>query len=596
MLTRVTMALVLFVLLVNTLAARPLLESFLFAVALAVGLTPELLPMIVSVTLARGALRMARLKVIVKRLSAVQDLGAMDVLCTDKTGTLTLACPRVEHALDAQGAPAPRVFELAWLNSHFGAGLGSALDDALLHHATSGDGGWHKQGELPFDFQRRRASVLLAAAQRRLLVVKGAPEDVLRECAFVAAAGGPLPLDDAARERLARQFEAEGAQGLRLLAVAVRELEPARAAPLAVADERGLVFEGWVAFADPPKPTAPAALRSLAEHGVALKIVTGDTEAVTRHLCGQLGVAVEGVVTGTQIAAMDEAALRAAAVRANLFCRTNPQQKQRVVRALQAGGHVVGYLGDGINDAPPLHAADVGISVDSAVDVAKQAADLVLMAHDLDVLRDGIREGRRSFLNVDKYVRMATSSNFGNMASMAAAALFLPFLPMLPLQILLNNFLYDLSELPIPTDRVDDADLLRPQRWDAARVRGFMFRFGALSSVFDLLAFGLLYGVMHVPAAVFQSAWFVQSMATQALVIFLIRTPRAAWRDRPSGWLVLSSLAVVALAAALPFSPWAAFFGFVALPGEVLLAMGGLTLGYLATVETAKRLFRPRTA
>ena len=319
--------------------------------------------------------------------------------------------------------------------------------------------------------------------------------------------------------------------------------------------------------------------------------MTGDNEAVTRHLCGSLGVAIEGVLTGPMIAAMDDAALRAAATRANLFCRVTPEQKNRIVRALQADGRVVGYLGDGINDAPPLHSADVGISVDSAVDVAKQAADLVLLQHDLGVLRDGIREGRRTLINVNKYVLMATSSNFGNMVSMAAAALFLPFLPMRPVQVLLNNFLYDLSELPIPTDRVAEADLLTPRRWDTAFIRNFMLCFGPLSSLFDLLAFGLLYGVMHASTTVFQTAWFVLSMTTQVLVIFVIRTARAAWRDRPSAGLAAASLGVVAIAIALPLLPWGQTFGFVPLPFEVSGLIVGLTLAYLAAAEAAKQLF-----
>jgi len=360
---------------------------------------------------------------------------------------------------------------------------------------------------------------------------------------------------------------------------------------VSAADEHDLVFAGFVAFADPPKLSTAETLRALQAEGVALKIITGDNEAVTRHLCGVLGLPVAGVLTGQQIAAMDDPALRAGVARANLFCRVTPEQKNRIVLAVKANGHVVGYLGDGINDAPPLHSADVGISVDAAVDVAKQAADLVLLQHDLGVLHDGVREGRRTLLNVDKYVLMATSSNFGNMTSMAAASLFLPFLPMRPVQILLNNFLYDFSELAIPTDRVDDADLRSPQRWDITTIRNFMLCFGPLSSLFDLLAFGLLYLVMRTPVAMFQTAWFVQSMATQVLVIFVIRTRRALWRDRPSPWLAAGSVAVVAAAIALPFTALGEAFGFVALPLPVLMLLLGLTLAYLASAEAAKHLF-----
>ena len=589
LLARLTVALVLFVLLINTLYQRPLLESFLFAVALAVGLTPELLPMIVSVTLARGAVRMAKAHVIVKRLSAVQDLGAMDVLCTDKTGTLTEAQLRLEGVFDAQGLPGDHVFELAWLNSHFETGLKSGLDDAILAHGAVDAEPWRKLDEVAFDFERRRVSVLLERGGIGLLIVKGAPEEILRLSSGVAAGDGVVPLDDAGRARIAALFAERSGEGLRLLAVATRR--SGTTAGVSAADENDLVFAGFVAFADPPKRTTPAALASLAEHGVAVKIVTGDNEAVTRHLCGVLGIAVDGVLNGPEVAALDDAGLRAAAARANIFCRVTPEQKSRVVRALQAGGHVVGYLGDGINDAPPLHVADVGISVDSGAEVAKQAADLVLLRHDLGVLRDGIREGRRTLVNVNKYVLMATSSNFGNMASMAAAALFLPFLPMRPLQILLNNFLYDVSELPIPTDRVAEADLLAPRRWNTDFIRNFMLTFGPLSSLFDLLAFALLYYVLHTPAALFQTAWFVQSMATQVLIVFVIRTERAAWKERPSTLLALSSVAIVAVAAVLPYSAWGSFFGFVPMPAPVLAVVAGLTLAYLAVTEGAKRLF-----
>ncbi|HSN32847.1 MAG TPA: HAD-IC family P-type ATPase, partial [Ideonella sp.] len=543
-----------------------------------------------SVTLARGAVRMARGHVIVKRLAAVQDLGAMDVLCTDKTGTLTEAKLRVERVLDAAGAESARVFELAWLNSHFETGLKSGLDEAILAHRAVDATAWRKLDEVPFDFERRRVSVLIERDGVRLLIVKGAPEDVLKLSAAVDDAAGARALDDGERARIQALFDASSAEGLRLLAVAVRRIDDGTV-DVSAADEHDFAFAGFVAFADPPKLSTAEALRSLAAHGVAVKIVTGDNEAVTRHLCAVLGIQVNAALTGAQIAAMDDHALTAAALRADIFCRVTPEQKNRVVRALKAAGRVVGYLGDGINDAPPLHSADVGLSVDSAVDVARQAADLVLLHNDLGVLRDGIREGRRTLLNVRKYLLMATSSNFGNMVSMAAAALFLPFLPMRPVQILLNNFLYDVSELAIPTDRVADADLERPQRWDIGYIRDFMLSFGPLSSLFDLAAFALLALVLHAGVAEFQSAWFVESMATQVLVIFVIRSARAAWRDAPSPWLVATSLAVVALAFALPFVPWGALFGFVPLPAPVLAMVVGLTLAYLAAAEVTKHVF-----
>ena len=595
MLTRWTMALVLSVLLLNVLYHRPLLESFLFAVALAVGLTPELLPMIVSVTLARGALRLAQQQVIVKRLSAIEDLGAMDVLCTDKTGTLTEAAITLERALDAQGRPSDAVFQLAWLNSRFETGVKAALDDAILAHRTLDDSRWRKLDEVPFDFERRRVSVLLQGQEARLLIVKGAPEEILKLSVAWHDGTQDLPLDDEARARITRLFDDCSAQGLRLLAVARRSVDDHTVA-VSAADEHDFVFAGYVAFADPPKATTAAALRELQAHGVALKIITGDNEAVTRHLCSVLGLAVHGVLNGAQISQLDDHGLRAAVARANLFCRVTPEQKNRIVRALKANRHVVGYMGDGANDAPPLHSADVGISVDGAVDVAKQAADLVLLKHDLAVLRDGVREGRRTVLNVDKYILMATSSNFGNMVSMALAAVFIPFLPMRPLQILLNNLLYDVSELALPLDRVDEAQLVRPQRWDIGRIRRFMLCFGPLSSVFDLAAFGLLLWGFHAAEAAFQTAWFVQSMATQVLVVFVIRTPGPAWRDRASPWVAAASLGVAGAALALPYTPLGEVFGFTPLPAQLLALVGGLTATYLVAAEALKRAFFRRTA
>lgn len=590
LLSKVTMAAVLLVLLVNTLYGRPLLDAFLFAVALAVGLTPELLPMIVSVTLARGAMRMARDGVIVKRASAVQDLGSMDVLCTDKTGTLTEAQLRVERVVDAHGQASDQVLQWAWLNSHFESGIRSPLDDAVLAHRALDVGPWVKLDEVPFDFERRRVSVLLMKDGERVLVLKGAPEDVLRLSASVASPLGDIPMDQATRARLSKWVEDEGRRGLRVLAVATRHVAD-ETAQASACDEHDLVFAGFVAFSDPPKASALAALRALGRHGVSVKIVTGDSEAVTRHLCEALGMPIDGVLGGTDIARMDDAGLRAASRSVNLFCRVTPEQKNRIVRALQADGHVVGYLGDGVNDAPPLVAADVGISVDGAVDVAREAADLVLSRHDLDVLRKGLREGRRTLLNVNKYVLMATSSNFGNMLSMAMAALFLPFLPMRPVQILLNNLLYDLSELTIPTDRVMDEDVLAPRRWDMKQIRRFMLCFGALSSVFDLAAFVVLVQVFHAPEAVFQSTWFVQSMCTQVLVIFLIRTVRPCWRDRPSTALMATTLFVAVLACALPFVPWLTALGFVPPPAEIWGMVAALTLVYLGSVEAVKRWF-----
>jgi Mg2+-importing ATPase len=609
---RLTVLLVLFTLLVNVALHRPLLESFLFAVALAVGLTPELLPMVVSVTLTRGALRMAALNVIVKRPSAIQDMGAMDVLCTDKTGTLTEAHIRLEKHLDAQGQPSERLLQLAYLNSYFESGLKSPLDDAILQHTEVDVSGWTKIDEVPFDFERRRVSVLLesaagnpsssAAGQAtgRQLVVKGAPEDIITLCThYEDAQGQPIALDAAARSRIDALFNGLGEEGFRVLGVAWRQ-ESAQMQHAVVSDESGLVFAGFAAFLDPPKASAGQALQAMAASGVAVKIVTGDNERVTRHVCAQLGVVVTGMLTGSEIAAMHDDALRARVEGVNLFCRVNPSQKNRIILALKARGHVVGYLGDGINDAPSLHTADVGISVADAVDVAKQAAAMILLQNDLMVLHAGMLEGRRTFGNVMKYIMMATSSNFGNMFSMAAATVFLPFLPMLPLQILLNNLLYDVSEISLPLDEVDAEDLAQPKRWQMGFIRNFMLTIGPISSLFDFLTFYLLIRLIHADEALFHTGWFVESIATQVLVIFVIRTRRNPLRSHPNRWLVLTSLGVVACALALPFTPLAPLLGFAPLPLAYFGLLAVLLATYLAMVEGAKQWFYrwllPRTA
>jgi P-type Mg2+ transporter len=592
LLVRITTLLVLFVLLINLLFNRPLLESFLFALALAVGLTPELLPMIVSVTLARGALRMAGKRVIVKRLGAIHDLGSMDVLCTDKTGTLTEARIRLNRHVGISGEDSPHVLDLAWLNSHFETGLRSPLDAAILEHGGADEAGWTKLDEVPFDFERRRVSVLVEKPGRRILVVKGAPEDVLTLSSHYEAPGEerPRPFDAAAEARARALFNSLGSDGFRVLGIAWRET--AADHPHAVVeDEQELIFAGFAAFLDPPKQGVRAALQSLERNGVTVKILTGDNERVTQHLCGELAVPITGVLTGAELATLSEEALGARIETVNLFCRVTPAQKNRIILALKRRGHVVGFMGDGINDAPSLHSSDVGISVDTAVDVAKDAADIILLDRDLSVLESGLREGRRTFGNVMKYVMMGTSSNFGNMFSMAFASLILPFLPMLPVQILLNNLLYDLSELPIPMDGVDSEAMARPPHWDIRFIRNFMLVLGPVSSVFDFLTFGILLFVFHAGPALFQTGWFIESLATQVLVIFVIRTRRSPLRSRPSPYLLLAAAAVITLAILLPFTPLGLWFGFVPPPLALLLALAVMLLGYLALAEIVKRGF-----
>ncbi|MDK9714506.1 MAG: magnesium-translocating P-type ATPase [Sulfuritalea sp.] len=589
---RMTVLMVLFVLLVNAWFQKPWLESFLFAVALAVGLTPELLPMVISVTLARGALRMAKKHMIVKRLAAIQDLGSMDILCTDKTGTLTEGKIHMERHVDAEGRPSERVLELAYLNSFFETGLKSPLDEAILDHQHIDVGHWKKIDEVQFDFERRRVSVLIDNGEARWLVVKGAPDEIVELCTHYEAEGPGLqrPVDDAALSAIRGQYHALEADGFRILGIAWRQV-PLDHPHAVVGDETELVLAGFAGFLDPPKESAASALEALKQAGVAIKIVTGDSDLVTRHVCAQLRIPVVGVLSGKEIAQMDDQTLRARAETANLFCRVNPGQKDRVIQALKARDHVVGYLGDGINDAPSLHSADVGLSVDSAVDVAKEAADMILLRHDLHVLHAGVLEGRRTFGNIMKYIMMGTSSNFGNMFSMAGASLFLPFLPMLPTQILLNNILYDISEVPIPLDKVDAVEVAGPRVLDLTFIRNFMLVIGPISSLFDFLTFYVMLVVLQADEKLFQTGWFVESLCTQVLVIFIIRTRGNPLTSRAHPLLTVTSLAVVAIAVLLPFTPLGTHFGFVPPPARFYFILGAMTLVYLVAVELAKQSF-----
>jgi len=588
---RLTILLVLFILLVNVLLHRPALESFLFALAIAVGITPELLPMIVSVTLAEGAVRLSKLRIIVKRPAAIHDLGSMDVLCTDKTGTLTEAKMSLAKCVSLSGADSEHVLDLAWLNSNFESGLRSPLDRAVLEHGRRDCEGWAKLDEVPFDFERRRVSVIVEREGRRILIVKGAPEDVLKVSTDYEEPGREerQPLDPQALARANGQFESFSADGFRVLAVAWRELP--HSAKAGVAEERELTFAGFVTFVDPPKQSATAAIAALCRLGVELKVLTGDNEHVTRHVCGQLGISISGVLTGADLRDLSDEALGGKIDETSLFCRVTPTQKDRVILALKRRGHTVGFLGDGINDAPSLHTADAGISVDSAVDVAKAAADIILLDRDLGVLERGVREGRRTFGNIMKYVMMATSSNFGNMFSMAAASLLLPFLPMTPVQVLLNNLLYDASELPIPLDEVDEETVIEPRPWDMRFIRNFMLCLGPVSSVFDLLTFALLLLVFHANEQLFRSGWFIESLATQILVIFVIRTPGNPLRSRPHPLLAATSCAVVAFGIALPYTPVGRWFGFVPPPAIFLLAIVGVVAVYLLLAQIVKVWF-----
>lgn len=586
---RLTVFLVLFVLLVNLAFGRPLLEAFLFAVALAVGLTPELLPMVMTVTLSRGAMRMAGKRVVVKRLAAIHDLGAMDVLCTDKTGTLTEARITLIGHPGPDGKDNERVLALAGVNSSFESGIRSPLDQAIVQHC--GDKRfpeWTKVDEIPFDFERRCVSVLAETKGERTLIIKGAPEAVISRAGAVDLGdGGTKPLDAAARDAFTQIANDQAALGNRVLAVAWKTM-PKDCHALQPDDERDLVMAGFCVFVDPPKASAGAAVARLAAAGVRVKIVSGDHEAVVQHLADTLKIPVQGMLTGAEIADLTQPALVGRIESVDLFARVSPDQKTRIIHALQTRGHTVGFIGDGVNDAPAIHAAEVGLSVEGATDVARGAADMILLSTDLGVLADGVEEGRRTFTNILKYVRMGTSSNFGNMLSMALASLVLPFLPLLPVQILLNNLIYDLSEIGIPFDRVDAQDLARPRAWDMGGILRFTLVMGALSSVFDIATFAVLIWAFKTGPEVFRTAWFVESMATQILVIFVIRTYGPAWVSRAHPALAASSLIALGAALLIAFSPIGTAFGFAAMPATLFATIVALVAAYLVAAEWAK--------
>jgi len=593
---RFTILMVLFVLVVNIAFARPMLESLMFAVALAVGLTPELLPMIVTVTLARSAMQMAKRKVIVKRLSAIHDLGAMNVLCTDKTGTLTEAKIKLLRTIDGHGAESANAFSYAYVNSKFETGMKSPLDEAILAARPFDMTGFKKIDEAPFDFGRRRVSVLVEHGSKRGLFVKGAPEDLLRLSKQYQDADGVVKqLEPATRLVFQATLDGLGAQGFRALGVASRLAgftpETANHDSAVITDETDLVFAGFAVFLDPPKATAGATMRAMAEAGVSVKVLTGDNELVTRHVFAEIGAPVTGVLTGDALESLSEEALIGQLSSVNLFCRVNPQQKHRILLALKRLGHVVGFLGDGINDAPALHAADVGISVDGAADVARAAADIILLEHDLSVVADAVAAGRATVQNVSKYVLMGASSNFGNMFSMAGATLILPFLPMKPIQILLNNLIYNISEIAIPFDHVDPEDVVGPVKWDIKLVERFMLVFGPVSSVFDFITFYAMLVFFGAGEALFQTGWFIESMTTQTLVVFCIRTRRLSLRSKPCRFLIATNLGAVAVAVLLPLGPWGRWFGFVAPPPLFFVFLVGATVAYLGLVEITKVLF-----
>ncbi|CEG58331.1 Magnesium-transporting ATPase, P-type 1 [Legionella fallonii LLAP-10] len=593
--------LVIFVFAVNIYLKRSLIESLLFAIALAVGLTPELLPMITTVTLAAGAVHMARKKVIVKNLSAIQNFGSIDILCSDKTGTLTSGEMALDQCIDPFGEKSEHVMLMAYLTSLFGTEIPNPfkkavlkkasinpLDMAILKHDHPNVQKYNKIDEIPFDFERRRSSVVVDKNDIHLLITKGAPEYVMKVCSSYDNDGKLLVLNDEIRKQCDSMFSSLSQQGYRVLAVAYRKVKNTQPSYHAH-DEKEMVFAGFLAFNDPPLSGISTVIKELHQQGVKVKIITGDNDLVAAHVCKQVGLDVSRIVLGEELDHISDSALGKIAEETDVFARISPVQKQRIIIALKTRGHVVGYLGDGINDAPSLHSADVGISVAGAVDIARESADIILLKHDLKVLLNGILEGRKSFGNVMKYLMMGTSSNFGNMLSMAGAVIFLPFLPMLPTQILLNNMLYDTSQITIPTDNVDNSFIKKPKHWNIDIIKKFMFYIGPISSLFDFLTFYVMLKVFAASEALFQTGWFVESLATQTLVIFVIRTAKNPWQSRPSLSLTLMVLTVVSIGILLPFSPLAKYWGFVPLPSMYFLFLTAATLFYLVLVEIIKK-------
>ncbi|MDD1685438.1 magnesium-translocating P-type ATPase [Methanoregula sp.] len=594
--TQIIFILVIFVFFTNAFLNHGVLDSLLFAIALAVGLTPELLPMILTVNLAKGALAMSEKGVIVKHLASIQNFGSMDVLCTDKTGTLTENRITLIYHVDAERNNSEQVLLYSYLNSFHQTGLKSPLDEAILKKSGVEIGQYRKIDEIPFDFIRKRISVVVEKNGDRLLIAKGAPEEILKLCTRISRGNGEEPFTGDWQRQAVALYDSFSGEGFRILAVASRKITDTRTT-YSVEDETDLTFHGFVAFIDPPKETAHESLLMLHETGIDVKIITGDNERVTRHICATLDFPVTRIIEGNEIAGMDGDTLASAVEQANIFTRVSPPQKERIIRALMKNNHVVGYLGDGINDAPSIRAADIGITVDNAVDIAKESADIVLLKKDLRVLRDGILEGRKTFGNTMKYIMMGTSSNFGNMISVAAASLFLPFLPLLPVQILLNNLLYDMSQSTIPTDTIDGEYVLAPKRWDIGFIKKFLLVFGPVSSLFDILTFITLLFVFHAPMELFRTAWFLESLCTQTIIIFAIRTTKVPfYKSRPSRYLVISSILVVMAGIAITFTPIGDLFGFVPLTLPYFLAIGLLVTGYIVVVEFVKTWFYRDTA
>jgi len=593
LLTQVMLVMVVIVLAINIFLSKPPIDSLLFALALAVGLAPELLPAIISITLAHGAQQMAKRGVIVRRLNAIENFGSMDVLCTDKTGTLTEGIVRLDGALGIDGQPSAEVLYYTYLNTQHQTGMSNPLDDAIRTYASEAGvkaGAEQKVDEIPYDFVRKCMSVITVNAKNeRTMITKGALENILRICTHVQAG----ELDKKILSEIEQRYSDWSEKGFRVLGLATKKLDES-AASYTTADESQLTFGGFLLFFDPPKADVQQAIIDLANRGVQIKIITGDNDKVARHVADAVHLPVTGLLTGADLNNMPDEALWHAAERTTIFAGVDPNQKERIILALRKTKHVVGYMGDGINDAPALHAADVGISVDTAVDVAKDAADFVLLKQDLDILREGIDVGRVTFANTLKYILTTISANFGNMFSMAGASLFLPFLPLLASQILLNNFLSDIPGTTIASDNVDAEWVARPRRWNTTFIRNYMILFGLVSSIFDFLTFGVLLFIFRASPEEFRTGWFIESLLTELVIALVVRTRGLFFRSRPGKLLLTSTLIVVGITLVLPYVPFNFLFGFIPLPAPLMLTMLGLIVLYVLVTEGAKKYFYSR--
>ncbi len=589
-LMEVTMLLVAAIFAINVYLGRPVLESILFSLALAVGLTPQLLPAIISINLSHGAKRMAEKKVIVKRLASIENFGSMNVICSDKTGTLTEGIVRVQSACDVEGAPSDKVLLHAYLNAFYESGFINPIDEAIRTHRPFDLAGYAKQDEIPYDFLRKRLSILVSKGDTHLMVTKGALGNVLDVCSSVEMSGGAVVDIASVRDKIQKHFEEFSGKGFRTLGIAYKNMGPE--SRINKSHESGMTFSGFLVLFDPPKPGLLETITKLKNLGVALKVITGDNHLVAANISQTNRIVrTQKSSRAPDLNNLSDAALLQSVVSVDVFAEIEPNQKERIIIALRKAGNVVGYMGDGINDASAIHAADVGISVDSAVDVAKDAADIVLLEKDLGVLLDGVLEGRTTFANTLKYVFMATSANFGTMFSMAGVSLFLPFLPLLPKQILLMNLMTDFPEMTIATDSVDEEMVNYPRRWNIKAIRKFMITFGLVSSVFDYITFGALLLVLHATQVQFRTGWFIESVVSASLIVLIIRSRKPFFKSRPGKYLLMTTLSTFAATLIVPFTPLAALFGFSPPPVSFLLFIGLIVLFYIFAAEMVKKVF-----